>query len=116
MIIEKKCKEIQESSLNFMGEITTQNFKLNYDRIFIYEMTSHIQNFKFDLMGKVLHVNSVTEPALPMMREWGRIIPAHPTSELSTSSILFIVRIRELNINHIHVQTWFLNVKKNRLL
>lgn len=63
-------------------------------------------------MGKVLHVNSVTEPALPMMREWGHIIPAHPTSELSTSSILFIVRIRD----HIHVQTEFLNVKKNRLL
>lgn len=52
-----------------MGEMTTQNFKLNYARIFIYDMTSHIQNFKFDLMGKVLHVNSVTEPALPMMRE-----------------------------------------------
>lgn len=32
-------------------------------------MTSNIQNFKLDLMGKVLHVNSVTEPALPMMRE-----------------------------------------------
>lgn len=69
MIIEKKCKEIQESSLNFMGEITTQNFKLNYDRIFIYEMTSHIQKFKLDLMGNLLHVNSITEPVLPMMRE-----------------------------------------------
>lgn len=32
-------------------------------------MTSHIQTFKLDLMGNLLHVNSITEPALPMMRE-----------------------------------------------
>lgn len=32
-------------------------------------MTSHIQKFKLDLMGNLLHVNSITEPALPMMRE-----------------------------------------------
>lgn len=48
---------------------TTQNCNLNYARIFIYEMTSHIQKFKLDLMGNLLHVNSITEPVLPMMRE-----------------------------------------------
>lgn len=54
-------------------------------------------------MGKVLYVNFVIEFVLFMMREWGRIILVFFISELLILLILFIVRIRELNINYIYV-------------